>query len=310
MFAPILNTVLPVFLLIGLGQALMRLKLAGPEFFQTSDRLVYYIFFPALLFWKIGAAGPRLDAQPGLIVAVLGTVLIAWLLSLAWCRWRRVSAFQVGSFSQVSYRFNTYVGLAVVVAGFGEPGVATFGIIISLAIPFINVLAVSTLIWFSQADYRLATKLRLVAKALVVNPLILACLAGLAWARFAPPLPEFVTRAFALLSAISLPLALLSIGAGLGLAKLPGRVQLSLVSCVIKLALMPLIGWALLRLAGVDRLEMAVAMVFFCLPTATNAYILSAQMGSDADLAGAAIVLCTLLSFFSLSWVLVVFGVG
>lgn len=310
MFAPILNTVLPVFLLIALGQVLMRTRLASPEFFQTSDRLVYYIFFPALLFWKIAAAGPRLDAKPGLIVAALGTVLITWLLSLAWCAWRRVPPFQAGSFSQVCYRFNTYVGMAVVVAGFGEPGVAAFGVIISLTIPFINILAVGTLIWFSQAEYPPLAKLRLGGKALVANPLILSCLAGIAWARLAPPLPEFVARAFGLLSAISLPLALLSIGAGLSLAKLPGRVQLSLVSCVIKLVAMPLVGWALLWLMNVDRLETAVAMVFFCLPTATSAYILSAQMNSDADLAGAAIVLCTLLSFFSLSWVLVAFGVG
>jgi len=49
-------------------------------------------------------------------------------------------------------------------------------------------------------------------------------------------------------------------------------------------------------------------MVFFTLPTATSAYILSTQMNSDADLSGASIVLSTLLSFISLSLSLALFA--
>lgn len=308
MLTPILNTVLPVFLLIGLGQLLKRTRLAGPEFFQTSDRLVNYIFFPVMLFWKIGGAGAELEASGGLVAAVLGTIVLTWLVSLAWCRWRKVPAFQAGTLSQISFRFNTYIGMAVVLAGFGPAGVARFGVIISLAIPFINLLAIGTLVWYSQAEYSRAVKLRLAAKALLANPLILACLAGIAWARLGPTLPESINRALSLISSITLPLALLSIGAGLGLAKLPGRVGPTLASSLIKLAVMPALGLGLLGLCGVDALDRAVAMVFFCLPTATSAYILAAQMNSDADLAGAAIVVTTLFSFFSLSWALTFFG--
>ncbi len=299
--AAVLNNVLPVFLLLALGKALMRWGLAGESFFRTSDKLVYFIFFPALLFWKIGSAGPGLEVPGGLILAVLLTVLLAWLASLAYIRLARVPPFQAGTFSQVSYRFNTYIGMAVVLSAFGEEGVARFGIIISLAIPFINLLVVSTLVWYSQADYSPGDKVKLLLKGLAVNPLILACLAGILYARLAPPLPLFLNKTLALLSAITLPLALLSIGSGLALAKLKGRLRLSLVASGLKLVFMPLLGYALLRLLGVDALSLAVAMVFFTLPTATSAYILSSQMNSDADLAGASIVLSTLLSFLSLS---------
>ena len=68
---------------------------------------------------------------------------------------------------------------------------------------------------------------------------------------------------------------------------------------------MPLVGWALLTAVGISGLPFQTAMIFFALPTATSAYILSSQLGSDPDLAAAAIVLSTLLSFFSLSAVLV-----
>lgn len=304
----VLNNVLPVFLLLALGKILMRSGLAGEAFFKTSDKLVYFIFFPAMLFWKISSAGPELEMPGELILAVLLTVTLTWLASLVYIRLAKVSAFQAGSFSQVSYRFNTYIGMAVVLGAFGEEGVARFGIIISLTIPFINVLVVSTLVWFSQAEYTLGDKIKMLLKGLAINPLILACLAGIAYARLAPPLPIFINNTLALFSSITLPMALISIGASLAMEKLQGRMQLSLVSCLLKLVFMPLLGFGLLTLWGVEPLSMSVAMVFFALPTATSAYILSTQMNSDADLSGASIVLSTLLSFISLSLSLALFA--
>lgn len=297
----VLNNVLPVFVLLALGKVLMRSGLAGEAFFRTSDKLVYFIFFPALLFWKIGSVGPDLVMPVGLILAVLLTVSLIWLASLFYIRLARVTPFQAGSFSQVSYRFNTYIGMAVVLGAFGEDGVARFGIIISLSIPYINLLVVGTLVWFSQADYTLGEKVKMLLRGLAVNPLILACLAGIAYARLGPPLHPFINNTLSLLSSITLPMALLSIGASLALEKLKGRLQLSVVSCVFKLIFMPLLGYGLLRLWEVDPLSLSVAMVFFALPTATSAYILATQMNSDADLSGASIVLSTLLSFISLS---------
>ena len=42
----ILNNLFPVFALIGLGALLKHLDLTGEKFFNASDRLVYFIFFP------------------------------------------------------------------------------------------------------------------------------------------------------------------------------------------------------------------------------------------------------------------------
>jgi predicted permease len=42
-------------------------------------------------------------------------------------------------------------------------------------------------------------------------------------------------------------------------------------------------------------------MIFFCLPTSTAIYVLSSQLNSDTELASAAIVVSTLLSFGALS---------
>ena len=77
----ILNNLFPVFALIGLGTGLKHLHLADESFFKGSDRLVYFIFFPAMLFWKIGASPTVDDDATDLILAAICAVVTIYLIS-------------------------------------------------------------------------------------------------------------------------------------------------------------------------------------------------------------------------------------
>ncbi|MDQ1240461.1 MAG: malonate transporter, partial [Thermodesulfobacteriota bacterium] len=50
----IINSVLPIFAVIALGSFLKRVGWLDDAFIRASDRMIYYLFFPCLLFWKIG----------------------------------------------------------------------------------------------------------------------------------------------------------------------------------------------------------------------------------------------------------------
>ena len=52
----ILQSLFPVFVLIVLGVLLKHFNLTNDTFLKTSDKLIYFIFFPMMLFWKIGGA--------------------------------------------------------------------------------------------------------------------------------------------------------------------------------------------------------------------------------------------------------------
>ena len=303
----VVNNVIPVFAIIGLGFALARFGLLSDEFRRVSDRLAYFLLLPALIFWKIAQRGAG-DLDRNMILAVLGAVLTGWLVSLLAARTIRLEPARLGAFSQCCYRFNTYIGLALCFSAFGDPGTARFGVIIGLAIPFINLLAVSTLIWASGQSFSGARKVWLVIRSIVSNPLILACLLGLVWAGLDRPLPLILDKTLSLLTVAALPLALISIGGGLNLKKLKGHLGPALTASLVKIGLMPLIGLAWLSLLRVGGLSLGVAMVFFALATSPSAYILSAQLHSDPDLAAAVIVLTTLLSILSLSLVLAVYA--
>ncbi|MGB6066860.1 MAG: AEC family transporter [Desulfomonilaceae bacterium] len=304
----ILNSVIPTFAIIALGNVLKRFQLIDDTFIRMSDSLIYYIFFPALLFWKIGkpSAGSTVETQ--LILAVFSAVFCVFLLSLMFVKLLRVPDYAVGSFSQGCFRFSTYIGMAVMLPALGEGGVRQLGVLIGFVIPFINVLAVSTLIWFSGEGHVWSGKAVLLIKTTLLNPLIIACVLGIVYSHLNTPFPGSVDNTLRLLSLLALPLALISIGGSLTVEKLRGHLKYASAAASFKLIILPAVGYSCLRLFHVSGLPFTVAMIYFALPTSPANYILSAQLNSDVDLATAAIVFSTLLSIGSLSAVLMIFG--
>lgn len=300
----VLQSLFPVFALLMLGAVLKRLDLTNEAFLNTSDRLIYFIFFPIMLFWKIGGNSGANALESALCLAALCAVAVVYVLSTAFILLFNVRAYQAGSFSQSCYRFNTYIGMAVVWMALGEEGVRRFGILIGFTIPFINILAVPTLIWFSQERSASGKRVRSALNALMLNPLIMGCLAGIVFSSTGARFPAYLNNTFQLTSSVTLPLALLSIGGTLGVRGLKGNVRLSLVAAAFKLVALPAIGFLFLKWFDVPEVSRKVGMIFFALPTSTAIYVLSSQLNSDTQLACAAIVMSTVLSFAALTVVL------
>ena len=300
----ILNALFPVLLLLCCGVLLKRWQMISVEFTRVSDRLVYYFFFPAMLFHKIGGAPLYLERGWQFILAAILAIIAVFGISLVCIYKLPIARHQAGSFSQACYRFNTYIGMAVIINAFGDQGARLYSILAGLLIPGINVMAVSVLIWNNGDPQPFLKKFRTTCRHLITNPLILGCLAGMLYARGFGGFPEFIDNSLKLLSQVSLPLALFSVGSSLSFYSLKQSMRLAVLAGAIKLALLPGIGCLLLRILGVTGMGWNVAMLFFTLPTSTAIYILSSQLNSDTELASAAIVVSTILSFFSMSLVL------
>jgi len=297
----VLDNLFPVFALILAGNLLKRRHYTTESFLKVSDRLVYFIFFPAMLFWKIGGNPHDLPDESLFYAAVIIAVVAVYLLSTTFIFIGKVESYQAGSFSQSCYRFNTFIGVAVMMSAFGEEGVRRFGILIGVIVPLINFLSVSTLIWFGGKPVSAWNQLSQTVRALLTNPLVLGCVGGIIYGRFISGFPAFLDNTLRLASYVTLPLALLSVGGVLSLSGLRTHLRLSLAAAVFKLLLLPAIGFLCLKALGVTGRSFQIDMVFFALPTSTALYILSSQLNSDTELASTAIALSTLLSIFSLS---------
>jgi len=303
----VLNSLFPVFALIALGMALKRWRLTSADFLKTSDRLVYFIFFPTLLFWKIGGSPPSASATGKFYLAVVLAVVLVYLLSLAFIVWR-VTPFQAGTFHQSCFRFNTYMGMAVILTALGEDSIRRFGILVGFLIPLNNVLSVATLSWFAEGAATGTLRIRQAARAMLSNPLIIACVLGVIYSRTIGAFPAFLESGLALMGGMTLPLALLSIGGDLNPAGIRDNLELALVSTGFKLLVLPLIGWVLLHWMGVEGHDLLIGMIYFALPVSPGTYVLSSQLNSDTRLAATTIVVSTALSVIPLAAVLTIFG--
>lgn len=294
----LLQALWPLFALIIAGYALRRWNFPGEAFWPEAERLNYFILFPALLFSSLATAPLDNPALPRLALAVMLGLGIGWIALLVVRRLRGWPAGRFGAFSQGILRFNTYLGLAAIGSLYGQPGLVLSALLLALMVPTVNVLSV----WSLSADRGVSPRSLLLP--ILKNPLILACLGGALINLLGIGLPGGSDRLLSLLAAASLPLGLLCVGAALKPQELRGEKAALAWNCGLRLLAMPALAFAIARLLHLPLLESSVLILFFALPTAPTAYVLTRQLGGDSHLMAGIITLQTLLAAASLPLVM------
>lgn len=290
----LLASLWPLFALILAGHVLRRCGFPSAEFWPGAERLNYFILFPALLFNSLAEAPLDSAALPRVMLALGLVYTAAWLLLLVLRRLRGWPASRFGVLVQGSLRFNTYIGLATVAALFGSEGLALFAVLLALSVPLVNILSVHAL----TAQGAVSVRSWLIA--LLKNPLILACLLGGAFNLAGGSLGGGLDSLLGLLAAASLPLGLLCVGAALEPRNLLGETGTLLVNSLVRLLVIPASAWLLISLLGMPAMETAILVLFFALPCAPTAYVLTRQLGGDGQLMAGIITLQTLLAMLFL----------
>ena len=288
----------PLFALIVAGYVLRRKGFPSDAFWPGAERLNYFILFPALLFNSLATAPLNNPQLPRMALAVLLGLGIAWLALLLVRRVRGWPASRFGAFSQGILRFNTYLGLAAVGSLFGQAGLTLAALMLALMVPTVNVLSV----WSLTAERGVSARGLLLP--IIRNPLILACVGGALFNLCGFGLPGGSGRLLSLLAAASLPLGLLCVGAALKPEELGGEVASLTWNSVLRLLLMPLLAYGVARTLHLPAMESTVLVLFFALPTAPTAYVLTRQLGGDSNLMAGIITLQHLLAAGSLVLVL------
>jgi malonate transporter len=290
----------PLFALIVGGFYLRRWAFPNDAFWPGAERLNYFILFPALLFSSLASAPLDNPALPRLALAVLLALGLAWLALLLLRRLRGWPAGRFGAFTQGALRFNTYLGLAAVGSLFGQAGLTLAALMLALMVPTVNVLSV----WSLTAER--GVSMRSLLLPIAKNPLILACLGGALVNLSGLGLPGGSERLLSLLAAASLPLGLLCVGAALKPEQLSGEAPALASNSLLRLCAMPLLAWAVANALQLPTMETSVLVLFFALPTAPTAYVLTRQLGGDSQLMAGIITLQTLLAAVSLPLLLAV----
>ncbi|RAR58615.1 MULTISPECIES: AEC family transporter [Halomonadaceae] len=296
----------PLFLLILTGALLGVARWPGGDFWTRLEGVIYHLLFPAMLVATLATAEVGSVPVVRLALVLLGAMLVFALLLWLGRGWLSLSQPAFTSAFQGALRFNTYVGVAGAAALHGNAGATVAAVAVALMVPVVNVLCVAA---FVAAGTLGPSSLGKSFAALARNPLILACLAGIALNLTGTGLPGWSEAAVSLLGRAALPLGLVAVGVALRpqvLLRLSAGVW---AATAIKLALMPALVLCLALLLGLPPVSRDVALLFAALPTATSAYILARQLGGDAELMAALITAQTLLAMLTLPlWLGLVMG--
>ena len=309
----VINTLLPVFAVIALGAYLQKTDFVSFEFVKGLNRLVYWVGLPCLLFYKVASA-PYDFSRAGktfvvVVIGILGCIIIGYAVAFV----IRIRPKAVGTFIQGAYRGNFfYVGLSVIIYSFSNSGEfdaavmeTTAILVMALVVPIHNIIAVVVLLASGhKIDRHVPGK---ILRQVITNPLFVSCLAGVVYSVLLPQLPSVVVRTCTAVGQVSLPLALLSIGATLVERRVAGRRASAFAAAIIKIAAAPLIGLLAANLIGLGAGETRIALIFLACPTAVVSYVMAEQLGGDEQLAASIVVLTTLLSVLSLSLVVGLF---
>jgi len=290
-----LEHLVPVLAVIATGWFVHRIGLIDDSGRAGIDRLAYYVLFPCLIVLTLARADygtlpwQALGATLFLSVVTMGALCLLLRPVLR-------HKFDIGgpaftSVFQGATRWNTFIALALGGSLFGTEGLTLIAVAIVAMVPVLNLMAVTVL-----AQYAGSTRppLSVLLKEIARNPLIVACVIGLAVsvAGVTPTGP--IEATLDIFGRAALAVALVAVGLGLDISALRRPGPAHLVGTGLRLLGMPLIGVGYAALFGLSGPALGAAVVALSVPTAANAYLLARQMGGDAKLMAEIITLQTI----------------
>lgn len=307
----IIDILAPITFVIALGWLLTQAGFLSPQALHDLNRLAYWVGLPSVLVHRIAAASPEIGSIGGLLLAGFGATLFGVLSAAVAARVLSVPEPSRGTFVQGVFRGNlTFIGLPVVLYAFSGLGPAASGAESSALLAFgpmvvlYNVLAVGVLLRSGSDNHgdALLTALR----GLITNPILIACIAGMALSLTATALPVMMERTLSAIGQMALPLALICIGGTLYTTRIYGSLHWAFAGALMKLLLLPAFGFLLARLLGLSAEHTLILLILLACPTASASYVLTRQLGGDESLASSMILISNLLAIPALAVVLAV----
>ncbi|MBR3691545.1 MAG: AEC family transporter [Clostridia bacterium] len=301
------GAVFPLFVMVMIGQGLGKSGWFDPEYVKKTNRFVFKICLPVMLFRSIQQNEISLTENLRLILFAEAALLVLVVLSVALVPLFVRQNARRSVLMQMIWRTNCLIfGLPVAINIFGEAGAAPMALIMAAVIPMFNIYSVIILAVFdvkNEGHIEIGKTLLSIVK----NPLIIASLLGLAASLADIRFPAMIDTALTYLANIASPLALICLGANLTVRE--GRPPKGILICglLLRLVLVPVAAMTAAVLFGFRGAELGALLLLFASPMAVTGYVMSAEAGADAALAARYVFYSTLLVCLSMFFFILIF---
>lgn len=292
------NAVAPFLILLGIGFAVVRLKLADRPFMDRLNALNYKVFFPFLMFNNVYSAKP--ENMPSLKLILTGVISVTLLVALMMIVVPKIVKENPrrGVVIQGIYRSNFIIyGIPLTTYVFGAERSSVCGMMILIMVSLFNISAVIVLETFREGGKVRFSKL---LPGIIKNPLLQGCLVGLVFYLLQIRLPSFVASPVSSLAGVATTLALVILGANLKFDELRKNARIVSIVLTVRLILLPVVMVAFAYLIGLRGVELFLILMIFGTPVATSSYPMAQNMGGDGQLAGQLVFVSTVASLVTI----------
>lgn len=310
-----LNIVLPNLVLMGLGFFMRKKAQISNAFIDQASKLVFNYALPCLLFFSVIESKVDFSEQMNLLGAGLAVTLMLYFGAELYAKIFIERPEDKGVFVQGVFRSNmAIIGLATVANAYGSEGLSIGAVYMGVITLVFNILAVITLsrtaaVTSATGSIRIAKRdnyAAMLSKKLFTNPLILALLAAFGFKAVAsaftlPELPQVITQTGALLSALSLPLALICAGATIDMRSMLNLSGLSMQASIGRIIIAPIVAVLVGLGFGLSGVHMGVLFLMVASPTAAASYVMAKAMGGNEVLAANILAFTTVVSLFGMA---------
>lgn len=306
-----LTVVAPIFALIALGTASVRLKLLPQLSAEALTGFVFTVAVPALMFRTVATADFG-DTSPVLLwISYFAGVVPAFALGMLAAR-RLAGADRRGAvIGGVAGSFANliFVGIPVVQSALGPEGLNVLALILAVHLPTMMTASTLLLEHAAFADARdgrgearepsLRRTLKQVGRNLARNPLVIGILAGLLWRLTGLPVSGPFGEVVRLLAGTAGPLALFALGMSLTRYRLGGTWGATALVTATTLVVQPLVALGIGSLL-LPPFWTAVAVLGAASPVGVNAYLFATYFRTGEGLSASVIVVSTVASALTL----------
>ena len=305
------SLVLPVFAIIVTGWLAGWLGYLSRSLADALVHFAYNVAMPALLIVTIAQEPARNLLEWRFLLAFGGGSLLCFALVFLAVRigWKRDLASSTIHGMTAAMTNTGFVALPILHAVYGQPAVLPAAV----ATVFVAAVMFPITVILVESDKRTAPepsdRPKALLKQILLNPMVLSTLIGLAWAIAGLPIPAPVAAYLNIIAGALTPCALFAIGLGLSVDGLRAHFSASLALAIVKLLVLPLIDYGLCLASGLKPLYTVAAVVCAAVPTAKTMYVLAHEHKIEEPLVAATISITTMLSVVTLlGWLYLLSG--
>lgn len=301
----IVNVVIPVFAIIGLGYLAVRFRLYPAEGVRGLVAFVNNFATPCLLFQAMLTSDFGSTFNPQIIIPFYIGSLFSLIVGsiIAVKVFRNKPGEGVSSGFAAMFTNTVLIGIPILQRAYGPDAMPTVFSIIAFHAPMLITIGMLVMELVRRDGAPLHKALGVAAIRIVQNPLLWAVALGLAGNMVQLKLIEPADAFLNMMSAAVLPAALFGLGGALNEYRLADNWAQALAMSVFKLIIHPLIAWVIMiHILHVDHEIARYGILLAAMPTGINAYVFATYYNRAVNVATNVVLISTVASVLTVSF--------